>query len=413
MHEPFAWLRRAPPDARRALLAASLGWALDSFDVFLFALVLPALLRDFHLSKTAAGLLGSFNLIGAAIGGTLFGLIADRFGRTRALISSVLLYAIFTAACGFAWNWGSLAVFRFCLGFGMGGEWASGASLIGETWPEASRDKAFALMQSAFAVGYALAALVSFMVLPRFGWRVVFFMGILPALLTFWIRRHVHEPDAWLAGRTKVKNHTRLLMLFRPPFAQATLALTLMNACCLFAWWGFNQWVPAYLSLPVSGGGIGFPTSTMTLVIVVTQVGMWLGYVSFGYLATAFGRRRMYVSFLLAAAVLLIWFAATHSSRALLVLGPCLAYCATGYFSGFAAITADTYPAHVRATGQGFTYNLGRLASAAAPFTVGALAETHGFSTAFHFTAAFFVMAAVLWLFIPIARTQSEPAMRN
>ena len=413
MTEAFAWLSRAPRDARRALLAASLGWALDSFDVFLFALVLPALLHDLHLSKAAAGLLGSFSLIGAAIGGVLFGLIADRFGRTRALISSVLLYAIFTAACGFAWNWSSLAVFRFCLGFGMGGEWASGASLISETWPEASRDKAFALMQSAFALGYALAALVSFMLLPRFGWRAVFFTGILPALLTFWIRRRVHESEAWLAGRTKVKNQIRLLMLFRPPLAQATLALTLMNACCLFAWWGFNQWVPAYLSLPVTGGGIGFRASTMTLVIVVTQIGMWLGYVSFGYLATAFGRRRMYVSFLLAAAALLTLFAATRSPRALLALGPCLAFCATGYFSGFAAITADTYPAHVRATGQGFTYNLGRLASAAAPYTVGALAQTHGFATAFHLTAAFFVLAAMLWLYIPVARAQSYPAIRN
>jgi MFS family permease len=409
--ETFAWLRRAPRDARRALLAASLGWALDSFDVFLFALVLPALLHDLHLSKTAAGLLGSFSLIGAAIGGVLFGLIADRFGRTCALISSVLLYAIFTAACGFAWNWSSLAVFRFCLGFGMGGEWASGASLISETWPEASRDKAFALMQSAFALGYALAALVSFMLLPRFGWRAVFFIGILPALLTFWIRRRVREPEA--AGRTKVKSQIRLLTLFRPPFAQATVALTLMNACCLFAWWGFNQWVPAYLSLPATGGGIGFRASTMTLVIVITQVGMWFGYVSFGYLATAFGRRRMYVIFLLAAAALLTLFAAARSPRALLVLGPCLAYCATGYFSGFAAITADTYPAHVRATGQGFTYNLGRLGSAAAPFTVGALAQTHGFATAFHLTAAFFVMAAILWLFIPVARTPRYPAIRN
>jgi MFS family permease len=401
MPETLDWLRRAPCDARRTLLAASLGWALDSFDVSLFTLVLPTLIRDFHLTKASAGLLGSLTLISAAFGGIFFGLIADRFGRTRALIGSIFLYAVFTAACGFAWSWNSLAVFRICVGFGMGGEWASGASLVSETWPTVSRDKALALMQSAFAPGYALAALVSFIVLPRLGWRGVFFAGILPALLTFWIRQHVREPRAWLAGRNKGEPQIGLVALFRVPFMRATVALTLMNACCLFAWWGFNQWVPTYLSLPVAGGGRAFSAATMTLVIVVMQVGMWLGYVSFGYLATAFGRRRVYVSFLVAAAALLVIFAAARSPRTLLVLGTCLAFCATGYFSGFASVTADTYPSHIRSTGQGFTYNLGRLASAAAPFTVGALAQTHGFATAFHLAAAFFILAAILWLFIP------------
>lgn len=400
MPEPLSWLRRAPAPARRALLAASLGWALDSFDVFLFALVLPALMSSLHLSKASAGLLGSLTLIGGAAGGILFGLVADRFGRTRALIASVLLYAVFTAACGFAWSWLSLAVCRICLGFGMGGEWASGASLVSETWPASSRDKALALMQSAFALGYALAALVSFVLLPRFGWRSVFFAGITPALLTLWIRRRVREPEAWLAVHAESRPPS-LLTLFRPPCARATIALTLMNACCLFAWWGFNQWVPAYLSLPAAAGGIGFSPAAMTLVIVVMQIGMWIGYVSFGYLASAFGRRRMYVMFLLTAAILLALFAATHSAHMLLLLGPCLAFFATGYFSGFAAVTADTYPAHVRSTGQGFTYNLGRLASAAAPFTVGTLAQSHGFAAAFSLSAGFFVAAAVLWFFIP------------
>jgi MFS family permease len=256
-------------------------------------------------------------------------------------------------------------------------------------------------MQSAFALGYALAALVSFVLLPSFGWRAVFFAGIIPALLALWIRRQVREPEAWLAGRNQPELRISLLTLFRQPFTQATVALTLMNACCLFAWWGFNQWVPAYLSLPIASGGRGFGASTMTLVIVVMQAGMWLGYVSFGYLANAFGRRRTYVSFLLAAGALLTFFTVTHSPLALLGLGPCLAFCATGYFSGFAGVTADIYPPHIRSTGQGFTYNLGRLTSAAAPFTVGALAQTHGFATAFHLVAGFFVLAAILWLFIP------------
>jgi MFS family permease len=399
---PLAWLREAPVSARRALLAASLGWMLDSFDIMLYALVLPAVMANLHLTKSSAGILGSVTLVAGAAGGILFGIAADRWGRTRALIACVVLYAVFTAACGVAWSFASLAVFRILLGFGMGGEWATGASLVSETWPAEHRDKALGLMQSSFAVGYGVAALVAFLVMPLAGWRGVFFVGLLPALLTLWIRRRVPEPEAWRNAVQQVSATTQsFLSLFRYPLLPRTLALTLMNACCLFAWWGFNLWVPSYLSLPAAHGGIGFSSRTMTAIIVVMQTGMWVGYVSFGYLATAFGRRRVYVSFLLAAAALLIVFAEIRSAWLLLLLGPLLACAATGYFSGFAAVTADTYPTRIRATAQGFTYNLGRLGSAAAPFVAGAVAQRHGFSSAFHLDAAAFLLAAVLWVFLP------------
>ena len=403
----LAWVRDAPPSARRALLAASLGWMLDSFDILLYALILPAVMESLHLTKARAGLLGSLTLVAAAVGGVLFGVAADRWGRTRALMASVLVYAVFTAACGLAWSFLSLACFRILLGFGMGGEWASGASLVAETWPTVHRDKALALMQSAFAVGYALAAIVAYVLLPRVGWRGVFFVGVAPALLTLWIRRNVREPEAWQKAKVEHGNAPRpaladgLLAVFRPPLAARTLALTAMNACCMFAWWGFNLWVPSYLSLPLAKGGIGLTARTMTVIIVAMQVGMWFGYVSFGYLATTFGRKRVYVSFLLAAAVLLTIFAQVRSSWVLVLLGPCLAYAATGYFSGFAAVTAEAYPTRIRATAQGLTYNAGRLASAAAPYAAGALAERHGFGAALHLDAAAFVVAAALWVFLP------------
>ncbi len=380
---------------------------LDSFDILLYALILPAVMASLHLTKALAGILGSVTLVAAAIGGVVFGLAADRWGRTRALMTSVLLYAVFTAACGLAWSFLSLACFRILLGFGMGGEWATGASLVAETWPAEHRDKALALMQSSFAVGYGLAAIVAFLLLPRVGWRGVFFVGLLPALLTVWIRHRVPESEAWQLAHSERKTASKanpvagLMVLFRPPLVRRTVSLTLMNACCMFAWWGFNLWVPSYLSLPIARGGIGFAPSTMTLVIVAMQVGMWFGYVSFGYLATAFGRRRVYVSFLLAAAALLWIFARIRSPWLLLLLGPCLAFAATGYFSGFAAVTAETYPTHIRSTAQGFTYNFGQLASAAGPYAAGALAQSRGFSSAFHLDAVVFLLAAALWFLLP------------
>ena len=404
---PLAWLREAPIAQRRVLLAASLGWLLDSFDIMLYALVLPAVMASLQLTKTSAGVLGSLTLVAAAAGGILFGVAADRWGRTRALMGSVLMYAIFTAACGLAWSFASLAVFRILLGFGMGGEWATGAALVSETWPAMHRQKALGWMQSSFAVGYGLAAIVAFVVMPLAGWRGVFFVGVLPALLTVWVRLRVPEPNAWYTvaqqapAAAEETRSSGLAELFRGPILLRTITLTLMNACCLFAWWGFNTWVPSYLSLSRARGGIGFAPSTMTLIIVVMQVGMWCGYISFGYLATALGRKRVYVSFLVSAALLLVLFARARSPLLLLLLGPCLAFAGTGYFSGFAAITAETYPTRIRATGQGFTYNLGRLASAAAPFTVGALAQKHGFASAFYLDAAVFLLAASFWFFLP------------
>ena len=198
----FGWWREAPRPAKKALIAASLGWMLDSFDVMLYSLVLASLMADLHLSKGTAGILGSVTLLAAAAGGLSFGIIADRFGRTRALMASVLIYAIFTAACGLAHNFVQLAVFRILLGLGMGGEWASGASLVSETWPAEHRGKALGFMQSSWAIGYALAALVVAVVLPIAGWRTVFFVGVLPAFITLWIRHGVEEPELWKSSRT-------------------------------------------------------------------------------------------------------------------------------------------------------------------------------------------------------------------
>ena len=395
----LSWFFEATPQARQALLAASLGWALDAFDVMLYSLLLASILLEFHLSKQTAGLLGSLTLLAAAAGGLLFGVLADRFGRTRALMASVLLYAVFTAACGLAHTVLELAIFRTLLGFGMGGEWASGAALVSDTWAPEHRGKALSLMQSAWAVGYAAAALDVAIVLPRWGWRAVFFTGLAPALLTLYIRRKVKEPETPPAASSS--SRPTLGTVFAPPLLPLTLALTAMNAACLFAWWGFNFFVPAYLSLPAARGGIGLAPHRMTAIVIFMQAGMFLGYLTFGFIADRFGRRRVYIAYLLTAAALLCVFAWLRSPVALFLLAPAVAFAATGYFSGFAAVTAEVYPAPIRATGQGLTYNTGRIASAVAPFAAGGLADRHGFLPAFLLSAAAFLVAAALWRFIP------------
>ncbi|HET9370062.1 MAG TPA: MFS transporter [Vicinamibacterales bacterium] len=397
--------KEADATARRALIAASLGWMLDAFDVMLYALVLSSVRADLNLSADIAGGLQSLTLLASAAGGLLFGILADRWGRTRALMLSVLIYSVFTAACGLAQTVVQLAVFRIFLGIGMGGEWASGAALVSETWPDRHRGKALGLMQSSWAIGYALAAIVAWFVqdVLGFGWRAVFFAGVVPALYAFWVRRSVEEPAIWHATRAQAAPVSWSAVLGGRMLA-VTVALTLMNACTMFAWWGFNTWVPSYLREPVSAGGVGLSTSAMSFFVVAMQVGMWFGYVTFGFVSDRIGRRRTYVGYLLIAALVVFLYSSTSTPAIVLLLGPIAAFFATGYFSGFGAVTAELYPTAIRATAQGLTYNIGRVASAAAPYVVGGLTATHGYGAALSIASLAFLAAAFFWFFIPETR---------
>jgi MFS family permease len=400
----FAWWGQADTAARRALVAGTLGWMLDAFDVMLFALVLPAVTADLALTKAEGGLLGSVMLVAAAAGGVGFGWFADRFGRTRGLMLSVALYSVFTFACGLAGNLAQFVVFRIFLGLGMGGVWTSGAALVSESWPAAHRGKALGFMQSGWAIGYAAAVLVSGFVLPRWGWRAVFFVGILPAFFALWVQRRVKEPEIWTASSRSTAPRAGFASIFRSGIVGLTIVLTLMNTCTLFAWWGFNLWLPSYLKSPPAQGGAGLGGATTTAFLFFMQAGMWVGYITYGFVSDRIGRKKTYVSYLLTAAVLLAVYVTVRNPTLLLILGPCVAFAATGYFSGFGAVTAEIYPTAIRATAQGFTYNIGRVASAAAPYLVGTLADTHGFGTALLVCSAAFVAAAGLWIWIPETR---------
>jgi MFS family permease len=294
---PIQLIRQASAAQRRTLLAAALGWALDAFDTMLYALVLTLLMRDLRMNKATAGLLSTITLLASGLGGLLFGFLADRIGRKRALMASILTYSLCSFASGLATSIAVLAAARFILGLGMGGEWNTGATLVAETWPTELRAKAISIVQSSWAIGFAAAALVAGPVARYFGWRAVFFVGILPALLTLWIRRGVPESTLW-KERTRVTSSGKsssFALIFRTPYLKHTLALLLFNFCCLFAWWGLFTWLPPYLSLPVSQGGRGFGVmGTTTLLVVLNLFGMLPGYASFGWIADPLGRRKAF-----------------------------------------------------------------------------------------------------------------------
>jgi MFS family permease len=399
---PLGWLRAAPASSRRALAAASIGWMFDGFDIMVYSLVLTAVVADFGISRTAGGGLGSLTLAASAFGGWFFGRVADRHGRRAGLVSSVLTYSIFTAACGLSQTVWQLALFRFLLGLGMGGAWTTGAALVSESWPDRHRGKAVGLMQSAWAIGYGGAALISAIVLPRFGWRPMFLLGALPSLAVLWVHRAVEEPEIWThSKRLGDARLGSLSIIFSDPYRRITASMIFLSFCTLYAYWAFNFWVPSFLSLPVDQNGVGLGGNVVAALLVAMNIGGWCGYVCYGYVSDRFGRRRSFVTYLLISAVLVVAYGSTTSVPALLALGPVVAFFSTGYFSGFGAIIAELYPTNVRATATGFTFNIGRIGSALAPFLIATLAQRRGFGVAFATASVALILGALTWTVIP------------
>ena len=398
---------------KKTLVAAALGWMLDAFDVMLYSLVLARIMTDLHMTKGEAGALNTLTLVASGMGGLLFGFLADRIGRKRALALAILTYSVCSFASGLSTTVLMLATFRFILGLGMGGEWNTGATLVAETWPTHLRAKALAIVQSSWAIGFALAALVAWAVLLRFHWRTVFFVGVAPALVIFWIQSRVPESEMWREHRDAVAAaptppQAGFAEIFSPPYLKKTLALLLLNFFGMFAWWGLFTWVPSYFVLPAASGGLGFSEGTKTVLLVVLNLtGMLPGYASFGWVADWIGRKKAFIIYTLIGALLVPLYAAAHSFWTLLALGTPIAFFGTGFFSGSAITGSELFPTHVRARALGFTYNGARMLSSVAPFVIGYVAERRGLSGAFLLCAVSFFLATLAATQLPETKGQA------
>ncbi len=401
--EVFRW-RDSSVAQRDTLVAAFLGWMLNAFDVMLYSVIITRLMGAFGMDQATAGLLNALTLGASAVGTLIFGMLADRFGRRRMLNYSILTYSVFTFACGLANSLVLLGLLRFLVGLGMGGEWNCGAALVAEAWPTRWRGRAMGIVLSGWAVGYALAAVVSGVILTYAGWRWVFFVGLLPALLTIWINRRVPEPAIWKHSRVRPVSSAEKKALWRTARPRL-LALLTMNTFGMFGWWGLFSWVPAYLALPASQGGRNFQMfGVASLLIVLNLVGMFPGYLSFGVFADHFGRKRSVIFYLAMAAVLVPFFAAARAPFAILVAGCMTAFFGTGFFCGSGTLGNELFPTPIRATALGLSYNLARGISALAPWVVGRLGETRGLSWAFLACGIAYGAAALSGLMVPETR---------
>ena len=411
----FGWLKELNEKERKTMIGCVGGWSLDALDVQMFSFVIPTLLAAWGLTRADAGLLGTVTLLISALGGWVAGALSDRYGRVRVLQVTILWYAGFTFLCGFAQDFNQLFVLRALQGLGFGAEWSAGAVLMGEVIRDRYRGRAVGLVQSGWAVGWGAAALLYtavFALLPEAtAWRAMFWIGLFPALLVFWVRKHVDEPDVFKqnAGRAAASGGwERLVAVLKPPYLGTSVKVALMVTGAQGGSYALSVWLPTYLrtvrGLSMSGTG-GY--------LFVHILGAWFGFIAGAYLADAIGRR---ATFLLSAvgsalAVAAFIMLPLTDSMQLAVAAP-LGFVIYMMFSPMGTFMTELFPTEVRGAGQGFCYNVGRAAGALFPALVGFLADRLSLGTAiagFAFAAYGLQVAALLLL--PETRGRSVAAI--
>ena len=375
----FTWVSDLESQERRAFGACVGGWALDAMDVQMYSFVIPALIATWGITRGQAGVLGTAALLASAAGGWIAGWIADRYGRVRTLQIAILWFAIFTFLSGLAQNYAQLFAARALLGLGFGGEWAAGAVLLGESIRAEHRGKALGVMQAGWAVGWGMATIlygVFFAFLPTAtAWRVLFLVGIAPALLVFFVRRYVEEPPIYLESRAKLAqsgDRPSFFEIFKPQLLRITLLGGLMGTGAQGGYYAVFTWLPTFLR---TERGLSILDSTGYLAVLIT--GAFCGYLSGCFLSDRIGRRLQFLTFAIGAGVVAITYTAlSFGNNAMLVLGFPLGFFASGVFSAMGAFYTEHFPTRVRGVGQGFAYNLGRATGALFPTLVGYLSSS-------------------------------------
>ncbi|KVC16146.1 MFS transporter [Burkholderia diffusa] len=377
----FGWYAHAQPRERRAFWSCKVGYMLDGMDTQMLSFVIPTLVATWGISLADAGFIGTMTLLASALGGWIAGILSDRIGRVRTLQLTVLWFAVFTALCGLAQNYHQLLAARALMGFGFGGEWTAGAVLIGEVIRARDRGKAVGLVQSGWAIGWGLSALLYallFSVLPaELAWRALFLVGLAPALLVVAIRRYVKEPDVYAkekATQAKVADAPRLTEIFAPKLLSTTLRAALLTTGAQGGYYAITTWLPTFLKterhLTVMGTG-GY--------LAMIILGSWVGYLTSAYLTDRLGRKPNFILFALGSMVIAFSYTSLNLTNAsMLWLGFPLGFFASGIFSGMGAFLTELFPTRVRGSGQGFCYNVGRAIGALFPFLIGALSKQYG-----------------------------------
>jgi MFS family permease len=407
------WYHELTPYQWRVLVCACLGWALDIMDGYLYAIILfPAMSELLGTAEPAligwyGGIVLSIFMIGWALGGLLFGPIADRYGRVKTMALTIIIYAGFTGLSGISNSWGELAFYRFMTGLGIGGEWAAGAALIAESWPEKSRAKAAGIMQASGGIGFFLASLLYLWVGP-YGWRWVFALGVFPAVVAFYIRKSLHEPDRWVKAKSGKNPYATL---FTGSVRRDVLVGTGLAVVATFGYQGAIQWVPSWISAMLHAQGARAVIPQVSLITTVLNAGGIVGCLCFPFLADRWGRKSALIIYFLGASLAVpTTFFFVKDFAVAVTVSPIVGFFGAGVFTGFAIYFPELFPTAIRATAQGFCYNFARFFSAAAPFIAGALISSHGaFAPAITIIGSIYLLALLILLFARETKGQALP----
>ena len=388
-------------NAWKALAGSSLGYAMDGFDLLILGFMLRTIASDLHLSPAQSASLVTATLIGAVIGGIGFGMLSDRLGRVRILTWTIVVFAVFTGLCAFAQGYWDLLFYRTLAGVGLGGEFGIGMALVAEAWPASKRARASSYVGLGWQTGVLVAAIATPLLLPVIGWRGMFALGVFPAVVAYFIRASLHEPEVFVE---KSKDHPKesALHLLVKDSETAKLSLGMVILCSVqnFGYYGVMIWLPNYLSTR-----FGFALTQSATWTCVTLAGMALGIFMFGHIADRIGRRPAFFSYMLGAAVMVLIYSRLTDPYQLLVVGAIMGFFVNGMPGGYGALISELFPTAARATAQNVLFNIGRGVGGFGPVVVGAIAAAYSFETAIALLATLYVLDILaMWLLIPERR---------
>lgn len=417
----------------KLLLVTSLGWLFDSMDTGLIAFILPVLAKEWGLAPGQMGLIGSIGLIGMALGAVVSGTIADRIGRKKVFTITVLLYSIASAFCALSWNYQSLLVFRFLVGFGLGGELPVAATLVSEYAPSRVRGRFIVLLESFWGLGWIAAACIAYFFIPLYGWRMAFLIGALPALYVCLIRMHMPESVRYLLAHGRIGEARQIVVslerqlhvpvapfvseketvpvvakasfreLWKKPFVSRTIMLWLVWFGINFSYYGIFMWLP---SLVFQQGFTVVKTFEYVLIMTLAQLP---GYYCAAWLVDKIGRKYTLSAFLLFSGVASYFFGHASTAAALMMWGSVMSFFNLGAWGVLYTYTPEQYPTAIRALGSGWAAGFGRFGGMAAPMMVGALlARSFGFASVFYMFALVFAAVAVIVMSLGVESKQKD-----
>ena len=385
----------------KALVGSAVGYAMDGFDLLILGFMLSAISADLNLTPAQSGSLVTWTLVGAVVGGIVFGALSDRYGRVRVLTWTIVLFAVFTGLCAIAQGYWDLLIYRTIAGIGLGGEFGIGMALAIEAWPAKHRAKAASYVALGWQFGVLAAALLTPVLLPHIGWRGMFVVGIFPAFVAWYLRVRLHEPEIFSQKQTALstqkisKLESFQLLVKDKATTKVSLGVVVLTSVQNFGYYGIMIWMPNFLSKQ-----LGFSLTKSGLWTAVTVCGMMAGIWIFGRLADRIGRKPSFLLFQLGAVISIITYSQLTDPTAMLVAGAFLGMFVNGMMGGYGALMAEAYPTEARATAQNVLFNLGRAVGGFGPVVVGAVVSAYSFSIAIAFLAVIYVIDMVATVFL-------------